>query len=103
MKHLLCPLLLLLAVSENFAQRTVLSYPFEFEKSFLQKSDYDAYFLDNKQGQSFAFILKDNKKADYVLADKGFKVISKFSKKTEETIFSHDQEKYLGGTASNNV
>jgi hypothetical protein len=103
MKHLIFFALFLAFISKNFAQRSVLSYPFEFEKSFLQKSDYDAYFLDNKDAQSFAFILKDNKKADYVLADKHFKVISKFTKKIDETIFSHDGEKYLGGTATNNV
>jgi hypothetical protein len=103
MKHFICFALLLAIITKNFAQRSVLSYPFEFEKSFLQKSDYDAYFLDNKDAQGFAFILKDNKKADYVLADKNFKVISKFTKKTDETIFSHDGEKYLGGTATNNV
>ena len=103
MKLLICIALLLVTMTKDFAQRSVLSYPFEFEKSFLQKSDYDAYFLDNKAAQGFAFILKDNKKADYVLADKNFKVISKFTKKIDETIFSHGGEKYLGGTAINNV
>jgi hypothetical protein len=103
MKHSICLLLVLIISGKIFAQKSVLSYPFEFEKSFLQKSDYDAYFLDNQQAQSFAFILKDNKKADYVLADKNFKVISKFTKKIDETIFSHDGEKYLGGTANNNI
>ncbi len=29
------------------AQKTVLSYPFQFEKSFLAKGQYDCYFLDN--------------------------------------------------------
>jgi len=86
-----------------FAQKSVLTYPFEFEKSFLQRSDYDAYFLDNQEGESFAFILKDNKKVNYVMADKKFKVASQFPKQMDETIFSHDQHMYLGGTADKNV
>lgn len=85
------------------AQKTVLNYPFEFEKSFLQKSRPDALFLDNQDKGSFAFILKDNKKVNYVLVNEKFKVNTEFTKKVEETIFDHDIHQYLGGTASGNV
>jgi hypothetical protein len=98
------PLLLSLVLAgQVFSQKTLLSYPFEFEKSFLQKSGYDAYFLDDQGGESLSFILKDNKKVNYAMADKNFKVASQFSKQLGETIFSHDQFMYLGGTVDKNV
>lgn len=103
MKRILLLLPLLCLGYSLFAQRSVLTYPFEFEKSFLQKSDYDAYFLDDQKGESFAFILRDNKKVNYAMVDKKFKIATQFSKQLDETIFSHDQEKYLGGTVDNNI
>ena len=86
-----------------WAQKNVLTYPFEFEKSFLQKGDYEAYFLDDQQGENLAFILRDNKKVNYAMADRKFKVATQFSRPLDQTIFSHDQLKYLGGTVDNNV
>ncbi|MDP4149400.1 MAG: hypothetical protein Q8927_02525 [Bacteroidota bacterium] len=85
------------------AQKKVLNYPFEFEKSFLQKGQYDAYFLENRDRGNFAFILRDNKKANYVLVDGRFKVATEFTKRPEETVFNHDAVMYLGGTCTGNT
>jgi len=103
MKSISSLLVLLWISCPLWAQKNVLTYPFEFEKSFLQKSDYEAYFLDDQQGESLAFILRDNKKVNYAMADKKFKVATEFSRQLDQTIFSHDQLKYLGGTVDNNV
>lgn len=104
MKNCFLTLGMLIAISLQLsAQKRMLSYNFEFEKSFLAKSDYDAYFLDGKNDENFAFILKDNKKADYVLTDKAFNVTSKFTVPVEQTVFDLNGEKYLGGTAQSNV
>ncbi len=84
------------------AQKQVFSYPFEFEKSFLQKSDYDAYFLEDEKTDQFAFILKDNKKAEYVLVDKTFKVASNIKSDINNTVFDIT-ENYLGGTTESGV
>lgn len=89
--------------ASGFAQRTVLTYPYELEKSFLQRPDYDAYFLDNQALNNFAFILKDNKKVDYVLVNDKFKVGSEFLKNLEGTVFDHDTHLYLGGTTDKDV
>jgi hypothetical protein len=103
MKHFRFLFLVLCLCESGFAQRTVLTYPFEMEKSFLQKANYDAYFLDNQTTNNFAFILKDNKKVDYVLVNDKFKVGSEFVKNLEETVFDHDTHLYLGGTTDKNV
>lgn len=93
---------LCLAPALLFSQKRVFSYPFEFEKSFLQRSDYDAYFLDNQKEGSFAIILKDNKKADYALLDRNFKLIKKVSSGIAATVFDKDIHAYSGGTTSGN-
>lgn len=104
MKRLLTTLVLLVYLPVTLsAQKRVLSYPFEFEKSFLAKSDYDAYFLDNANQNSFALVLHDNKKADYVLLDKAFKVISNFTQPIRQTIFNETVKSYVGGTVNNNT
>ena len=103
MKRISTLLSVLLLSFPLWAQKNVLNYPFEFEKSFLQKSDYEAYFLDDQQGESLAFILRDNKKVNYVMADKKFKVTNQFTAQLDQTVFSHDQVKYLGGTVDNNI
>ena len=82
------------------AQKKVMTYPFEFEKSFLAKSDYDAYFLDNKVTETFALVLKDNKKADYVLIDKNFTTLSRISMSLENSILDNDRYSYIGGTSN---
>ena len=79
-----------------------MSYPFEFEKSFLAKSDYDAYFLDNPATETFALILKDNKKADYLLLDKNFKILSSISQSIENSIMDNSKYDYIGGSANDN-
>ena len=102
MKFILAFFIWLLFSASSFAQKQMLSYPFEFEKGFMQKSDFDSYFLDDSEASNFAFILKDNKKVEYVLVDKNFKVVSKISAKIDETIFRL-KETYVGGTAKNGV
>jgi hypothetical protein len=96
----------LLSFSVTFpvlAQKKALAYPFEFEKGFLQKGEYDAYFLDNQQAGNFAFILKDNKKVNYVLVNERFKVASQFTKTISGTVFDHETHRYLGGTTGGNA
>ncbi|MFN5428980.1 MAG: hypothetical protein ACK5BO_13220, partial [Bacteroidota bacterium] len=75
----LCTIAGLLCCLLAGAQKKVMTYPFEFEKSFLANSDYDAYFLDSKTDETFALVLKDNKKADYVLIDKNFSTVSRIT------------------------
>ena len=96
-------MLLLCLPASLMAQKKVLSYPFEFEKSFLAKSDYDAYFLDNTSQNSFALVLHDNKKADYVLWDKTFKTQAKFTLPIDQTVFTEDIKRYIGGTVNGSV
>lgn len=84
------------------AQKRVCSYPFEFEKSFLQLGSYEAHFLDNQSQSTFAIILKDNKKAEYALMDKKFKVISKINSAISSTVFNENIFVYAGGTSSGN-
>ncbi len=103
MRHAFLFLLVLCVTQRAAAQKTVLSYPFEFEKSFLAKSDYNAFFLDNKQNESFALVLKDNKKAEYALFDKNFKTLSKITVTLENSALDRDAIKYIGGATNNNV
>lgn len=84
------------------AQKQIFTYPFEFEKSFLQKSDYDAYFLDDSKSSDYAFVMKDNKKAAYVLTGKDFKIKSEIKIPVENTVFDL-ADNYVGGTADNGV
>ena len=104
MKSLFTALISLLCLPITLsAQKRVLSYPFEFEKSFLAKSDYDTYFLGNTNQNTFALVLHDNKKADYVLLDKAFKVISNFTQPLQQTVFDENIKSYIGGTSENGV
>lgn len=91
-------LAVLCLLSSAHAQKKVLAYPFQFEKSFLAKGQYSTYFLDNPADSSFAIILKDNEKAEYVLLNRNFKPKSKISSPIGNTILSHGY-KYVGGTA----
>ena len=54
-----------LIITSGYAQKRVLSYPFEFTRG-----DDDAYFLDNPADNTFALVLKDSKKAEYILVDR---------------------------------
>lgn len=93
-----------LAATSVSAQKRVLSYPFQFEKSLLAKGDYDAYFLDNAMENSFSLVLKDNKKVEYVLVDKNFKVISKFGSEIGSSVFDVKNLKdCTGGTVSGHL
>jgi hypothetical protein len=99
MKKLYTLFLLACCVSAE-AQIKVMTYPFEFEKSFLAKSDYEAYFLDNKTNETFALILKDNKKADYILIDKNFTTLARVSLSLENSILDNGRYSYIGGAAN---
>ena len=102
MRYSLYVLISIFFIKSLSAQKQVLSYSFEFEKSFLQKSDYDSYFLEDNTAPGFAFVLNDNKKAEYVLVDKNFKVKSKIQVAIDKTVFEISED-YLGGTATNGV
>jgi hypothetical protein len=99
-----CVTILLIAFSSK-AQKIVLSYPFKFEKSYLQKKNYEAYFLANNYINKVPFVLHDNKKAEYVMLDNNFKAEAKFTADIKKTIFDEYDEKYLGGAGlpANNV
>src|SRR4030095_3190511 len=97
--RILLPLLLSFT-SICFSQKVVLKYPIEFTKGTLQKRDYDSYYLNDPVSQNSVMVLKDNKKAEYLLLDKNMKVVSKFSPSDglSNTVFKF-QEEYIGGTA----
>lgn len=100
MKYLRLAIISVIAffISENGkAQKKVLTYPFDFEKSYLQKKDYDAYFGADNSLDKIPLVLHDNKKAEYVMLNKDFKVESKFTTDIEKTVFNEYSEKYLGG------
>jgi hypothetical protein len=97
-KLLLCGLALVAMICVT-AQKKVLGYPFQFEKSFLAKGEYDTYFLDNPSDSAFALILKDNKKVEYVWLNKGFKVLDSVPSPIGNTILDMGMHKYIGGTA----
>jgi len=94
-------LLLLLYSSFCFSQISVFKYPIEFEKVTFQPRDFDSYYLNDPVSQNSILILKDNKKAEYLLLDKNMKLVSKFSPpgSLTNTVFSM-QEEYVGGTAA---
>jgi len=81
------------------AQKKVLGYPFQFEKSFLAKGNYDTYFLDNPFDSTFALILKDNKKVNYIWLNKSFKVQDSVPSPIGNTVLDQSTHKYIGGTA----
>lgn len=86
-----------------YSQRSVLKYPIEFSKGTFEKKDYDSYYLNDPVSLQSVLILKDNKKAEYLLLDKNLKLVSKFSPADglAGTVFNHYEEQYLGGTAGN--
>lgn len=92
--------LALAPICAALGQKKVLTYPFQFEKSFLAKGDYDAYFLDNPSDSAFSIILKDNKKVEYVWLSKDFKVLSKVPSPIGNTVLDQSANHYIGGTAS---
>jgi hypothetical protein len=97
------PLIILLALVSlsmltSHAQKTVLTYPFQFEKSFMAKGQYDCYFLNSAADSSFALILKDNKKVEYIHLNRSFKVIDKVSEPINSTVLDQPAAYYLGGT-----
>lgn len=99
MKKLSLLLLTCLSILCSQGQKRVLNYPFQFEKSFLAKGDYDAFFLDNPTDSAFALILKDNRKVEYVWLSKDFKVLSKVPAPIGNTVLDQSNHHYIGGTA----
>lgn len=100
MKKYCLPILAVLCLlSTAHAQKKVLGYPFQFEKSFLAKGQYSTEFLDNPEDSAFALILKDNKKVEYAWLSKSFKVIGKVPTPIGNTILDQNAEHYVGGTA----
>jgi hypothetical protein len=99
MKQLFATALLCLSLSAT-AQKRMASYPFEFERPTLSREDYDAYFLSRPADSSFALVLKDNKKVEYVLMDKKFKTVAKIPSALNSTVFGEKVVDYAGGTAN---
>ena len=83
------------------AQKKVASYPIEFRKEAVEKRFCDSYFLMHPSGQYFMLILKDDKKAEYLLYNNKMQLLSSFSPSEglDKTIFNFDRQEYLGGTA----
>lgn len=100
-KRIVLPVLLSFT-SVCFSQKVLLRYPIEFAKGTLQKRNYDSYYLNDPASQNSVLVLKDNKKVEYLLLDKNMKLVSKFSPADglNNTVFSFDEEQYMGGTAS---
>ena len=83
------------------AQKKVASYPIDFSKEAVEKRFSDSYFLLEPGGQYFMLILRDNKKAEYLLYNSKMQLLSNFSppEGLDKTVFNFDDQKYLGGTA----
>src|SRR4026208_26207 len=83
------------------AQKKVASYPIDFSKEAVEKRFSDSYFLLEPGGQYFMLILRDNKKAEYLLYNSKMQLLSNFSPPDglDKTVFNFDEQKYLGGTA----
>ncbi|OQP54980.1 hypothetical protein A4D02_01270 [Niastella koreensis] len=89
------------ALSSGYAQKKVLSYPFEFEKKLLADFEYDTYFLDDPANNAFSLVFKDNKKVEYVLLDQNFKTVSKINSNKDASVFSSNNfNEYTGGTTN---
>jgi hypothetical protein len=88
------------------AQKTVLKYPFKFSTKRSNAASFNkgAYILADKSTTNIAFVLQDIDKADYVLVDSNFKVVSNFTLAAKQTIFNIDasnsnQLNYVGATS----
>jgi len=91
------------------AQKTVLNYPFKFSTKRSNAASFNkgAYVMADKTAANIAFVLQDIDKADYVLADSNFKLVSNFSLPAKQTIFNFDasnlnQLNYVGATSEGN-
>lgn len=89
----------------SFSQKRVISYPLDYSKNFLEKKEYNSFYLQDNSNMSFMLILKDNKKVEYVLFDDKFKVKSKIAPEDgfKSTIFNEDDADYLGGVAKDGI
>src|SRR5436190_18497698 len=101
--------LLLLHCLLTAAQKDVLKYPFKFSTKRNNASSFNkgAYVMADKSAANMAFVLQDVDKADYVLTDSDFKVLSNFTLPAKQTIFDFDasnlsQLNYVGATTDGN-
>jgi hypothetical protein len=101
--------LLLLHCLFGTAQKDVLKYPFKFstKRSNAASLNQGAYLMADKNAANIAFVLQDIDKADYVLADSNFKLVSNFTLPAKQTIFNFDasnqnQLNYVGATTDGN-
>ncbi|MGC4036221.1 MAG: hypothetical protein QM764_09680 [Chitinophagaceae bacterium] len=87
------------------AQKKVASYPFEFNKGFLAKKNYESFFLPEPANKYFILVLRDNEKADYILYNDELKKLTSFSPADglKSTVFNFDDQEYLGGTAARGI
>jgi hypothetical protein len=96
---------LMTAIVINFfhasSQQKIASYPVEFSKAAIEKRLCDSYILQEPSGQYFMMILKDNRKARYLLYNNKMQLMSEFSPADglDKTVFNFDDQQYLGGTA----
>jgi len=100
-RYALLILILVQIVALTHAQKKVASYPVDFRKEALEKRFCDSYFLSEPGGQYFMLILRDDKKAEYLLYNSKMQLLSNFSPPDglDKTVFNFDDQKYLGGTA----
>ncbi len=59
--------------------------------------------MDSKADETFALVLKDNKKAEYIWLDKNFKTKSKVSLSLEHSILDKSKYQYVGGSSNNDL
>ena len=85
------------------AQKQVAAMPFEFEKDAFKKKTYGTYYLTDKTGETFSYILKDNLKVSYILLNKDFKVIKRIDHTGfANTPFSQGNIVFYNGSAYQN-
>lgn len=87
---------ILIASSICTAQKTVLSYDFDFQKKNWIKNQ--VYIMPDEGSKKVAMIFHDSRKADYVLTDNNFKTIKKFSVSQDETVYNEGKEEFLGAS-----
>jgi hypothetical protein len=88
---------LLLCVTAT-AQKRVLSHSFEFEKTLLSKAEFEAHFLGQPTDTTFALVLKDNRKVEYLLLNRKFKTLARLQSALASTVFNESVADYAGGS-----
>jgi hypothetical protein len=83
------------------SQTRLLTYPFEFDKTFTTRND--SYFLEDPTSSTFSFVLRNNGEVQYVQLDKNFNILAKFDVPAKNTVFEKGLQEYFGGTSSNGI